>query len=206
MSSTYTYRVKFKDIRVKPSAEDDSRARAKTERRCDHPSCDLAGDHPAPRNDRRPGRFFFCQRHAGEYNKSFDFFDGMTEAEIAAFQAAGVYGHQRTWRFGKGPMGGAKAAHAHDPRTWRGRAFFDMGAEHPSTQNEGRERTRLQTRALDELDLPASATPAEIRERYSDYVRRFHPDSNGGDRSHEQKLARVLRAFRTLKAAGLTKG
>ncbi|MEL6664055.1 MAG: J domain-containing protein, partial [Pseudomonadota bacterium] len=53
--------------------------------------------------------------------------------------------------------------------------------------------------------LEASATPEQIRERYSDYVRRFHPDSNQGDRSSEHKLARVLRAGKTLKAAGLMK-
>ena len=204
MSSTYSYRVKFKDIRVKPSKEDTSRARATQTRVCEHASCDLAGDHPAPRNDGKPGKFWFCQRHAGEYNKSFDFFDGMTEAEIAAFQAGQAYGHQKTWKFGRGPMGGAKAARSHDPRTWSGRQFFDLGGEGPAEARSSG-RTRLQIRALGELDLPESASPKDIRERYADYVRRFHPDSNGGDRSMEAKLARVIRAWKTLKAAGLTK-
>jgi curved DNA-binding protein CbpA len=42
--------------------------------------------------------------------------------------------------------------------------------------------------------------------RYAEYVRRFHPDSNKGDRSSEDKLQRVLRAGKLLKAAGLMKG
>ena len=68
-----------------------------------------------------------------------------------------------------------------------------------------RGRTRLEVRALNELDLPKDATPADIRARYAEYVRRFHPDSNQGDRSSEEKLARVIRAWKMLKESGLTK-
>jgi curved DNA-binding protein CbpA len=32
-------------------------------------------------------------------------------------------------------------------------------------------------------------------------VRRYHPDRNGGDRSHEAKLRGVIDAWQTLKAA-----
>ena len=64
----------------------------------------------------------------------------------------------------------------------------------------------VQARALRELDLELNATPTEIRARYAEYVRRFHPDSNKGDRSSEHKLQRVLRAGKLLKAAGLMKG
>jgi curved DNA-binding protein CbpA len=34
-------------------------------------------------------------------------------------------------------------------------------------------------------------------------LRRFHPDVNGGDRTAEDKLQRVIKAYKTLKAAGL---
>jgi curved DNA-binding protein CbpA len=44
----------------------------------------------------------------------------------------------------------------------------------------------------------------EVRRRYSELVRRFHPDRNGGDRSHEAQLSEVLSAWQTLRgAAGL---
>ncbi|MFN4225852.1 MAG: J domain-containing protein, partial [Hyphomonas sp.] len=67
-------------------------------------------------------------------------------------------------------------------------------------------RSGLQLRALRELDLEADATPQQIRARYAEYVRRFHPDSNRGDRSSEHKLDRVLRAGKLLKASGLMRG
>ena len=35
-------------------------------------------------------------------------------------------------------------------------------------------------------------------------MKRFHPDSNGGDRSAEDKLTRVIKAYKTLQKAKLT--
>ncbi len=206
MTDAFSYRVKFRDIRVKPPADETSRQRAARTRTCEHKGCDLAGDHPAPQPGGE-GQFWFCQRHAAEYNRNYNFFDSMTEAEIAAFMDAARHGHKQTWRFGTGPMGAGKAANAHNPRFWRGRDLFEDGMAGRSAPQpaEARGRTRLQVRALGELDLAENATPAEIRQRYAEYIRRFHPDSNGGDRSSEHKLSRVLRAGRTLKQAGLMK-
>ncbi len=211
------YRVKFVDIRVKPPGR---RGRGKTraseppsQRKCEHKGCDQMGEHRAPkqtaaalkRKRKRDEDFhWFCQRHAAEYNKQYNFFDGMTEAQYASFRASEDAGHQKTWRFGTGPMGGAKSANAFDSRKWGGRHFFDEDGNHvrPS-QKEKPGRTRLQIKSLEELNLPADATPKDVRETYSKLVKEYHPDSNGGDRSMEHRLAKVIRAFKTLKAAGL---
>jgi curved DNA-binding protein CbpA len=40
-----------------------------------------------------------------------------------------------------------------------------------------------------------------LRRRYSELVRRYHPDRNGGDRSFENRLGEVLDAYQTLKSA-----
>jgi curved DNA-binding protein CbpA len=40
-----------------------------------------------------------------------------------------------------------------------------------------------------------------VRKRYSELVRRFHPDRNGGDRSHERQLAQVIAAWQSLRKA-----
>lgn len=207
MAESYPYRVKFVDIRVKPPAKDKARRQATTARACEWDGCDMPGDHPAPKPGDK-GRHWFCQEHAAQYNRNFNFFEGMSEAEIAAFNERARYGHKNTWRFGTGPVGGRKSANLHDRRYWRGADLFEdlddrSGAPTPGGAPRG--RTPLIVRALNELDLEADAPPGEIRLRYSEYVRRFHPDSNGGDRSSEHKLARVLRAGKTLKAAGLMK-
>ncbi len=203
MDGSFPYRVKFTDIRVKPPAADKSRERAKKTRVCEHDDCELAGEFPAPKRNGN-GRHWFCQRHAGEYNRRFNFFEGMSDEDLKRFNEEARHGFKKTWKFGSGPMAGKKSADAHDMRKWRGRDLFEDGVADAARQ-EQRRRTQLQVRALNELDLDEAATPADIRARYADYVRRFHPDSNGGDRSSEHKLSRVIRAGKTLKAAGLMK-
>jgi len=200
----YKYRPKFTDIRVKPPADETSRAKAQESRICEHPNCDLAGEYPAPMQfgDRK---HYFCKRHAAEYNRSFNFFDTMNEEQLKAFNENARYGFKQTWKFGAGPMGGDKAGKAGDPKTWQGAEFFQDRAAAREERRANRSATGVAKRALDELDLKPNAKPPEIRARYAEYVRLFHPDSNSGDRSSEEKLAKVIRAGKTLKAAGLMK-
>ena len=53
------------------------------------------------------------------------------------------------------------------------------------------------------MGLPYNAQPAQVRERYGQLVKQYHPDSNGGDRSMEHRLHVVIRAFKALKSSGL---
>jgi len=62
---------------------------------------------------------------------------------------------------------------------------------------------KLERNALADLDLEDEADAAKIRARYKELVKRCHPDSNGGDRSAEAKLQRVIKAYKTLQKAKL---
>lgn len=204
MSKDFDYRPKFTDIRVKPPGGGKGKKKQTETRVCEHDSCDLPGEHPAPKQF-GDGKHWFCKRHAAEYNKSFNFFDTMTDEQLKQFNENARYGFTPTWKMGSGPMGGAKSGKASDPRTWRGSEFFQDKESAKEARRANRGATGVAKRALAELDLKPSAKPPEIRARYADYVRRFHPDSNSGDRSSEEKLAKVIRAGKTLKAAGLMK-
>lgn len=208
------YRVKFVDIRVNPPGGRRKAAgkgqRAAEVQKCEQKGCDALGDCKAPKTRmqmeqvvpgaREPARdhHWFCQRHAAEFNANYDFFDGMTEAEITAFQNASYSGHKPTWKMG----GGLGRAHTSNPRKWNGRFWVDPQAE-AQRNPQARERTRLEARAFDEMDLPHQSTPEQVREKYAELVKRFHPDSNGGDRSTEHRLHVVIKAFKALKACGL---
>lgn len=62
---------------------------------------------------------------------------------------------------------------------------------------------KLERTALADLDLDGSADGPAIRARYKELLKRCHPDANGGDRSAEHKLQRVIKAYKTLQKAGL---
>lgn len=54
-------------------------------------------------------------------------------------------------------------------------------------------------RALSVLGLGEDADRHSVRQRYSTLVRRYHPDKNGGDRSHEGRLGEVIEAYQLLR-------
>jgi curved DNA-binding protein CbpA len=54
---------------------------------------------------------------------------------------------------------------------------------------------------LSVLGLGEDADLNSVRSSYSRLVRRFHPDRNGGDRSHEGRLGEVIEAYQTLRKA-----
>ena len=70
-------------------------------------------------------------------------------------------------------------------------------------RQDGRPLSGEERRALKTLGLEIDADRRTLRQRYSDLVRRYHPDRNGGDRSHEQALGEVIAAYQRLKGSAL---
>ncbi len=61
---------------------------------------------------------------------------------------------------------------------------------------------KLERAALADLNLEPGADKAAVKARYHELLKRFHPDTNGGDRGAEVKLQSVIKAWKTLKKAG----
>ena len=53
--------------------------------------------------------------------------------------------------------------------------------------------------ALDALELSAPVTAEDVKTRYIELVKRFHPDANGGDKTAEERLKSINEAYTTLK-------
>jgi hypothetical protein len=215
MSGAFRYKPKFVDIRVRPpKPEEEGRAPdvhdlKPGERQCEWPGCRVAGASKAPKSrDHLEDHYWFCQPHAGEYNKNWNFFEGMSEAAVRQAQEARATGERPTWQFRASKFSREAAAFAARAGTGQGYADpFDLMGRRARAAQAAREAPRrlgrLETRALAELDLEESADKAAIRARYAELVKRCHPDANGGDRSAEQRLQRVLKAYKTLQKAGM---
>jgi hypothetical protein len=182
--------------------EPDPAARRPGERSCDHLGCALAGRHRAPKGrDKANEYWYFCIEHAAEYNRRWDYFAGMSEAELDSFRQQAEAGHRPTWSFKASKLDRLSAA-MRDFQAGR-RLAFGLFRKPPPQQPRERRLTRLQMLALETLALDDRADAARIRTRYKELVKRYHPDVNGGDRSAEQQLQRVIRAYQTLKSTGL---
>ena len=221
MAEAFRYKPKFVDIRVRPPKPGEEAARPGLkpgERQCDHPGCLSAATARAPKSrDMMDEHYWFCAPHAAEYNKSWNYFAGMTDDAVASFQETeSKTGGRPTWQFKAGRFSREAAAFA--AKFGSGAAgkgagayadAFDLfgrggAAPQPGVEPPGRKLGNLERKAMAELDLDGAADGPAIRARYLDLVKRFHPDSNGGDRSAEDKLTRVIKAFKTLQKAKLT--
>ena len=172
-------------------------------RACDYLGCAEPGEFRAPGRLRPsfdgPGEWrWLCLDHVRAFNAGYDWFEGMSADEILAAQHP-VSGWERESR-AFGPSGGIDA-----PPRWAD--FADpleaiaarARARMPVARADGRVLTPEQRRAFEMLGLSFDADRTGLRKRYSELVRRYHPDRNGGDRSFEERLRRVVEAYQLLR-------
>ena len=218
MPGAFQYKPKFRDIRVRPpskeeaeaaAAEQDVHALKPGERACDHPGCRQAATARAPKSrDLLNEHYWFCQPHAAEYNRNWDFFAGLSEGEIRRRQQDEMFtGGRPTWEMKAGRMSREAAAFSNKFRKGEGYRdpfnLFGRGGPRPAPEPEGPKLGKIERNALAELDLEAGADGPKIRARYTELLRRLHPDSNGGDRAGEHRLQKVIRAYQALRKAGM---
>ena len=184
----------FDRIRVKTEAKPAPEAQ-----RCEHPGCTQPGEFRAPMGRLREGQYFcFCLDHVREYNASYNYFNGMTDADVARYQKESLYGHRPTWT-----MGVNKAAGEPDPVPYDDPlGMFRARTAGARAQAARQPRYGVAVmKALGTLGLEDSASADEIRARYKELVKRLHPDANGGDRSSEDRLREIIQAYKHLKSA-----
>lgn len=169
---------------------------------CDWPDCQEQAGYPAPAGPGESGRRQFCYAHVREYNRSYNYFEGMSQDEAERFRRAAQTGHRPTWAMGARRARGAKAEdwQFQDPLEIMAHAGYGPGempaAARPSKVTSG------QKRALTVLDLPDTASPEDVKKRFKILVKQYHPDANGGDRAHEEQLQATVQAHDYLKASG----
>lgn len=166
--------------------------------RCGVPGCRARGEYKAPvqpANFDGPGAYtLLCLDHVREHNSRYNYFAGMSPEEITLAQSP-LSGWDRSTR--AFATAGADPAPSwsdfSDPLEAISTRFRQSRREQPSRF------TQAERRALSVLRLGEDATLKSVRSSYSKLVRRFHPDRNGGDRSHEKQLGEVIEAYQTLR-------
>jgi curved DNA-binding protein CbpA len=199
----------FDSIRIKPEAERGASPHAPV---CNWPGCVEAGSHRAPKGRGREGEYFlYCLDHVRAYNKSYNYFAGMSDEDVASYQKASITGHRPTWASGVNAWaatGFRSAAQAHmgfktDFGTADPFELFGMGHA-PNAEPGPKRRTlrNVERKSLRALDLDEDAKAPEIKARFKALVKLHHPDINGGDKQSEDRLREVIQAYNQLKQAG----
>jgi hypothetical protein len=176
------------------------------ERDCDHPACEAPGEFRAPRTGHLRGGFdgpgeyhWLCLDHVREFNAAYDYFENMSDEELHQAQRPWSGWERETRAFSTaGASPTPRWADFTDPLDAIG-ARFRTRVRAP--RKDGRPLSDLDRENLQILGLETDADRRTLRRRYAELVRKYHPDRNGGDRSHEKMLQRVIEAYTQLKSA-----
>lgn len=173
-------------------------------RSCDHPGCEASGEFRAPPADRRGAGFdgpgdwrWLCLDHVRAFNSGYNYFEGMSSEEIEAHHNPYGGWDRETRAFSTNGSPPPRWADFTDPLDAIGARFQRARAD---PRQDGRELSEGDRKHLHVLGLSVNADRRALRTRYAELVRKFHPDRNGGDRSHEKALQAVITAYQALKA------
>jgi hypothetical protein len=204
----------FDSIRIKPnklSAKAQARANEESAM-CEWAGCKNKGPHRAPKGRENSREYWhFCLNHVREYNQSYNFFQGMNADAVARYQKDALTGHRPTWKMGAntpGKKGKRPSAEdidgAADPFSvfseLNGRASWRPG---PGAGAQAKAETRkvmnAERKALQVMGLSGEASLEDVKAKYKALVKQHHPDANGGDRSTEDRLIEIIKAYNYLK-------
>jgi len=145
--------------------------------------------------------------HVRQYNKSFNYFKDMPDADIADYQKSARTGHRPTWSLGtnNGPAdseGSAAGGHG-NPRFSDTFGFFgEKYTDGKWSKPERRQIRNAERKSLAVLGLDIDVKPEEVKAQFKILVKRHHPDANGGGQEFEEKLREIIQAYDYLKSSG----
>ena len=159
-------------------------------KKCDKPGCTKAGTCRAPKSRDLKDYWFFCQEHAAEYNKHWNYYADMSPEEIEADWERQTFGESLK-------DSNAGNANATDYTKFlndfiTGRSKFDkMPAKSKLPTNV--------SSALKTFGLGVYASWREVSTKYRTLAKKYHPDTATDKENAASEFARISAAYDILK-------
>jgi len=166
-------------------------------RLCAEPSCGQPATHRAPRSPTALNEYvWFCLDHVREYNRNWDFYKGMSQAQIEAELRRDTTWQRPTW-----PLGGGGKGHPRVEELLRDPLGVLQGSPRPQARAP-EERPPAELRgALETLGLDWPVAADDAKARYKALAKAHHPDANGGDPAAEERLKTINVAWSQVQTA-----
>lgn len=185
--------------------------RVESDRPCAVPGCPEPGEFRAPLQEGHrshhegPQWRWLCLDHVRAFNQGYNFFTGMSPEEIAAAQRPYAGWERETRAFSSNAASPPpKWSDFQDPLDAIGAKFKERVAKaraDAQVRQDGQFLSAEDRKALSVMGLPIDADRKALRTRYTELLRRYHPDHNGGDRTKEGQLQNVIEAYGHLRKA-----
>lgn len=162
-------------------------------RPCAHPDCKEEGAYKAPRSSHDVRDYiWFCLTHVREYNKSWNYFEGMDEIGMEDAIRRSTTWERPSWKFGTSQ---------HQKYTQWQDHFDDplgaLGGDGKSTSQPA--ISSDEQKAWTVFGLSPCTDQERVKKRYKELVKAHHPDANGGSREAEDRLKTINWANAILK-------
>ena len=168
---------------------------------CEWENCKFTGEFKAPAERDNIKNFkWLCSIHIKVFNKSWNYFEGMSQNEIENFLKSDVTWHRPTQKFG--------SSDNFFNILWNNALSdkFNIFDKKSSIHfNKNKKLCEKDKDAFKIMELDFSADWTNIQKKFKTLVKKFHPDIHSGNKEYEDKLKRITLAYSHLKMIMMTK-
>ena len=158
--------------------------------RCAADGCLQEGKYPAPKSRSALRDYlWFCLEHVREYNKSWNYYEGLQGAALEAEIRRATTWERPSWKFATGKP---SENSFEDPL-----GLFDF--ENRTVDLAARQIPPEERRAWRILQLSPSTDINIVKKQYKRLVKQNHPDKNGGDAAAEERLKDINLAYSLIR-------
>ena len=166
-------------------------------RRCAADGCQREGNYPAPKSRSALRDYlWFCLEHVREYNRSWNYYEGLQGAALEAEIRRATTWERPSWKFATGKP---SENSFEDPL-----GLFDYETRDASPV--ARQVPPEERHAWKILQLSPVTDVDIVKKQYKRLVKQNHPDKNGGDAAAEERLKDINLAYSLIRKSLSTSG
>ena len=166
---------------------------------CDYLNCSTKGEFKAPKSRANLNEYyFFCLKHVSEYNKSWDFYKGLSVDEIEISMRKDTVWDRPSWPLKGNP---SKVMDQLNEFLENDYSLFEKDKEiRDFLKNKiiDSNLTSEEYSSLKILELKMPISVIEIKKKYKKLVKIFHPDVNDNNKKAEIKFKEITEAYKIL--------
>jgi len=164
------------------------------------PNCGAPGEYRAPKSRRTLREYWwFCLEHVRAYNSTWDYYKGMSPAEMEQELRSDTAWQRPSWPLGRLGSAAWEDEVLRDPLHILATGGINTGSNKARARAAGETPGDLRE-PLNALGLTWPTTLDEVKTRYKELAKRHHPDANGGSRDAEERLKTINLAYATLRS------
>ena len=162
---------------------------------CDWNNCSKEGSYKAPiEKDNSKKYRMLCLYHVKEFNKNWNYFDGMNDSQICEFIKSDMTWHKPTQSFSSSDnFFKILWNNALKDETNNSKIKNQFGYMYQFKFNNN------DVKAFSILGLSVGIQWEKIQKKFKKLVKKFHPDMNAGNKKYEDKLKVITLAYTQLK-------